>query len=284
MPDVDEAFSYDDFSRFYHLENDATVNKLRGIKNITLDKYELSKFLGKYRVVSSLVDDSKSKKFTSVINKIFNAPELIDNYTLWERVLEIFITDKDYKGFVKFVERILSAIDAVEVTVRNHTGKGSVVKDALKIHLDAGLNRVLSLLWGEEQKQIIGKVAPKMPLLDLRYAYLTTRMSNKYVMALPSECIITALNATDYLNVNFTSFESSFELLREKNLKAGQSDPYKFLPYFEHAQDIAFSMLLDNLPKLNSANGYFSYLVNYLSVIKPIDESAVEYFPNPLDL
>lgn len=76
-----------------------------------MDKYELSKFLGRYRVVSSLVDDGSAKRLTNIIGKMFNDHELIENYILWERALEIFITDKDYSGFLKFAKKIKSAIE-----------------------------------------------------------------------------------------------------------------------------------------------------------------------------
>jgi hypothetical protein len=69
MPEIGEAFSQDDFSYFYRLENDATINKLHGIKDIMIDKFVLSKFLGKYRVVSRLVDDGNAKNSHAGLKK-----------------------------------------------------------------------------------------------------------------------------------------------------------------------------------------------------------------------
>jgi hypothetical protein len=239
MPEVGEAFLQDDFSQFYHLENDATINKLCGIRNITMDKFELSKFLGKYRVISSLVDDDNAKKFTVIIGKMFNERELIDNYVLWERVLEIFATDNDYLGFSKFVERIAIAIDKLKLELK--------CKDSLRRHLTSSVSRVLSLLYGEN---VTSKILDKLPFKlnsiivnDLRKKYLETLMSNKYVMAVPAEAI--KESPPDKESVNFTDFKSTWEYLQNKKMKNKDTSEV-FPPYFQQAQDIAIARVLKN--------------------------------------
>jgi len=247
MPEVGEAFSQDDFSDFYRLDNDATINKLRGVRDISIDKYELSKFLGRYRVVSSLVDDGSIKRFTKIIGKMFNDRELIDNYILWERVFEIFITDKDYTGFAKFAKRILSAIDRLTILLQiEDKTEQSIPADALRLslqrHYKATLNRVLSLLWGDEADKI---TAVTNVSLLLRHAYLKTRMSNKYVMNIPAEIVEDPSDGFGETTTNFTDFNDSFRHICEG--KICQTESYDFLPYFRQAQDIAFAMLLSSI-------------------------------------
>jgi len=249
MPEIGEAFSQDDFSYFYRLENDATINKLRGIKDIVMDKYELSKFLGKYLIVSRLIDDGNAKKFTRKIGKMFNDRELIEYYILWERVFEIYITDKDYVGFSKFTERIKTAIKALTFTPEDRAGTGIEVKniqDSLILHLSATLNRVLSLIWGEKSKEPLLSVNKTKDCdialkIGLRRAYIDTRMSNKYVISIPMENIIVPSNEPD---VNFTDFSESFKFLCD-NPTAANSTHDTLLPYFRQAQDIAIDMFIN---------------------------------------
>ena len=259
MPEVGEAFSQEDFSRFYRLENDATINKLRGIKEIVMDKYELSKFLGKYRVVSNLVDDGNTKKFTRIIGQMFNDRELIENYILWERVFEIFITDKDYIGFVKFAKRVKTAINILEM--ENNRIRIETVKSSLQKHLSATLNRVLSLIWGEKAEKIINDIYDALIKITLRGAYIDTCMSNKYIMPIPAEIIS---NPSDKNDVNFTEFTESFKRLHD-NITIYKSE-YDFLPYFRQAQDIAISMFLKNICNGHKEN-YKMINVDYVNMI-----------------
>ncbi|MBP3204059.1 MAG: hypothetical protein J6M66_01405, partial [Lachnospiraceae bacterium] len=48
LPEDEAVFQKDDYSDIYVLSNNDTLNKFRGIDGISLDKFELSKFLGKY--------------------------------------------------------------------------------------------------------------------------------------------------------------------------------------------------------------------------------------------
>ena len=250
MPEIDEAFLLDDFSRFYRLDNNATINKLRGITKIIMDKYELSKFLGEYCVVNSLIDDGNKRKFTRIIKKMFNHRELIENYTLWEHVLEIFITEKDYKGFTQFTNRIKDAIKALVVYVKKNNsnindgytederGTKSTI-DGLRNHLSATLNRVLSLMWGEQAKKIESAVCDDAIKFPLREAYINNRMCNKNIMPIPVELIFCPSDKND---VNFTVFTEGFEYLCNYTIAEGSKD--EILPYFRSVQDIAIEMLI----------------------------------------
>ncbi|MDR2571976.1 MAG: hypothetical protein LBD23_16990, partial [Oscillospiraceae bacterium] len=82
---------------------------------------------------------------------MFNNRELIEHYILWERVFEIFVTDKDYEGFSKFAKRIKEAIDELKYEPDpKDLPKSDVsvakIQKGLYIHLASTFNRVLSLL------------------------------------------------------------------------------------------------------------------------------------------
>ncbi|MCL2828780.1 MAG: hypothetical protein FWD99_08610 [Oscillospiraceae bacterium] len=255
MPDMGEEFSQDDFSYFYRIENDATINKLRGIKDIMIDKYELSKFLGKYLVVSRLIDDGSSKKFTKKIGEMLNDHELIEYYILWERIFEIFIIDKEYIGFINFANRVKKAIDTLTVIKEGADTTKDVVRirESLKKHLLAALNRVLSLVWGENATEIVealSKIDPEIcPNMDMREAYIKKHMSNKYIASVPTG-LLSLLNLSDEFCVNFTNFYESFEFLNRRFTSKAPEDKqseYKYFPYFRQAQDIAAEMFMKSI-------------------------------------
>jgi len=271
MPDVGDAFSQDDFSDFYRLDNDATINKLRGIKDISMDKYELSKFLGRYRVVSSLVDDGSIKKFTKTIGKMFNNCELIDNYMLWERILEIFITDKDYKGFANFAKKINAAIKGI--SIEKSKSDSEDVRGSLRSHFVATLNRVLSLLWGENVLKITKLIEEP---LTLRAGYIRTRMSNKYVLAVPNEILACPSDEHIDATINLTDFSDAFKCICEGQACCA-ADKNSYLPYFRQAQDISIAMLLSSI---SSGCGYEQrelYKTYISSVRDEVEEAPIKF-------
>lgn len=242
MPDLEESFSKEDFSSFYRIYNDATINKLRGIKEISLDKFELSKFLGKYGVVSSLVDDKKD--FTKVIGKMFNDREIVENYTLWERIFEIFITSKDYQGLIDFNNKIDQAIGFIDLGELLKKDKEGIISN-LKNHKKFSLQRVLTLLKGytnkksheDPPKEPINENSKKEKYINKSFSdeifkisllkdiinenskedkYITTRMLNNHIAALPTELLsrMQVEKQDDVAKINLTDFDEALNLIR----------------------------------------------------------------------
>lgn len=276
MPEIGDAFSQEDFSVFYKLENSTTVNKISGIREILIDKFELSKFLGKYRVVSSLVSDGKFKKnFTSKICKIFNKRELIENYILWERIFEIFIIDKDYEGYINFANYIQETLKSI----KHKNNSITELTNSLNLHYSSAVNRTLSLICGEAQKKILNAVdnitiMPKMP-----ESYFTTRMINKYVMPIPLEAMVNP-HAKENISVNLTDFSDTFNYLcancKEDRNNKDEDIKYEYLPYFRQGQDIAMAVFFRSL----SCNKPDSIAGEYVNKIKnDIQNAPILAFP-----
>ena len=57
LPDMDRTLGDNDYSEIFKLTNTDTPHKLRGVSSVALDKFSLSKFLGKYRKVGNLIRD-----------------------------------------------------------------------------------------------------------------------------------------------------------------------------------------------------------------------------------
>ena len=72
MPEDEAVFQKDDYSEIYDLQNEETINKFRGITGLSIDKFELSKLLGKHLRISGLIDDVNEYGFEKQINEILN--------------------------------------------------------------------------------------------------------------------------------------------------------------------------------------------------------------------
>lgn len=81
MPNLDNVLQNHNYSEIFNLRNEEGINKFRGITGIDLDKFVLSKFLGKYRKVSGMIQSREENVFEKDIMLILDARTLIANYT-----------------------------------------------------------------------------------------------------------------------------------------------------------------------------------------------------------
>ena len=116
MPEDDAVFTDNDYSEIYDLRYEDTINKFRGIEKMRIDPYKLSKFLGKYLRIGSMVEDKVESSFAQDILKVFNYYSLIEHYMHWERILEILLINKQYEAIKKFVEQIVDAVKNIQIS------------------------------------------------------------------------------------------------------------------------------------------------------------------------
>lgn len=256
MPEDEAVFQQDDYSGIYNLENRETINKFRGIDGITVDKFELSKLLGKHLRIDGLIEDKKETQFEQEIIKIFNTHVIIENYTTWEKVIEIFTINERYDALRLFLENIKSAIEKIELHDEELCGAHSDeklavkvkknIKETLYLHLNAAVCRALSLVWSEQMHGVIRKVYAdgKINLTDedvdtMRRAYLTTRMMDKSVMPIFIDMLKINEIADDDGNYNLTKFE---QMIQHTKRRWGLDDKqYIYYPYMITMYD--FSMI-----------------------------------------
>ena len=202
LPDMEHALGENDYSEIYKLENSETPNKLRGVDDVHLDKFALSKFLGKYRKVGNLIQDKKENAFDRDLLSIFNQRLIIENYTLWERLLEIMVVNNRIDSFEKMAKTMLKSIKNYEVptTLLNTTEEG-IGKKALLLTLYSAICRTSALCWGKKMTNALrgiekeaNKLFKALPFslddfTDQRIAYLRSCMVNRYILPLPTEWI-----------------------------------------------------------------------------------------------
>lgn len=141
IPDIDLDTDWNDFNKIFDVKNNETINKFRGISKVSINKYELSKLLGKYLRTICLINDSNTKEFISELKKALNAQALFENYTLWDQIFEVLVLCEAWDDLAELVNRIIKTIKKTPEIGR--TGY------SLLLYLESSLSRSLSLVWGK---------------------------------------------------------------------------------------------------------------------------------------
>lgn len=276
LPYDEDIFYKNDYNKIYNLNNEETLNKFRGIKGIDVDKFELSKFLGKYLRIGSMVSNTENKTFEHQIEKIFSSKVIIENYTVWEKVIEILVINESYDTLKKFVNMIIKAINCTneieEITNNN-------MHFSLLLYLESALSRSLALVWGKQIDNYIGQIQEneiprRTRIQELRKSYLYTKMIDKSVVPvllekIPYEKILEndSLNLTNFLQV-LSIYENS-------------DDPtYKYYPYVITMYDLAIAECLNNISSGSLLDNAYDLYENQINQYKTINYNLPKSNPD----
>lgn len=258
MPEDDAIFQKDDYQSIFELEQSG-INKFRDVEGVILDKFQLSKYLGKYQRICGLISDMPKAKFTQDISKIFTPTAIIENYILWEKVFTILVTIEAFEDLKEFTELVLSAIGSVKGSSKAWSTYS--LKKALKMFLAAGLARALSLYWSDDSPKALtdalGSVT-KAEIWKMSQKYGLTRMSDKSMFAVWPELLLEYLQKSSSKTVkhlNCTSPQQVYEFLSAQhsftNLIGNRSvfrshnwrikDQYIYYPYMITMYDLSLA-------------------------------------------
>ena len=256
MPEDDPVFQKDDYTEIYVMDQTG-VNKLRDVNGLKLDKYELSKYLGKYQRISGIVTDKKEHQFVKDIKKIFDDAALIENYTLWERIITILFVNHYYDELFDFIGMAKHAIDKTtsyddNITKRFHVSLNKCLISCLartvalyqadkKLHIDCSPLKEKS----SEVRNIVD-----MALL-LAKSYLKSRMFDKTLCAVWPELIFTRCKSND-VSFNLSSYTETLSFIGE-NASTGKGHAvsfdigdfqYAYYPYLVTMAEISLANLM----------------------------------------
>lgn len=269
MPNLDSILEYRNYSEIFDLKNEDGINKFRGVTGIELDKFALSKFLGKYRKVSGMIKDRDENVFERDLMLIMDERTLIANYNAWERLFEILIVNDRVKLFEELVTRILSAISHYQI-------KEEICMETAEIHeslidvLYSAICRTLALSWGEDVDSAIKKIEDQADkirpqihvrqslindfsagsLYILREAYCRTRMVNKYILPLPIDCVIPYLQKCEKPEIRLYSLDEMRMHLDENWCEITDDNSYHYYPYMVTPHDLSFAVICSDIKKI----------------------------------
>lgn len=261
MPEDDAVFQKDDYQSVFQLEQNG-LNKFRDVEGVSLDKFQLSKYLGKYQRICGLISDALKGKFVQDISKIFTPTVIIENYILWEKVLTILVTNEAFEDLKNFTELILSAIETTQYSENENCTR--YINKSLKIFLASGLARALSLFWTDNsQKEITAELDSilEAKIEKMSREYSITRMSDKSMYAVWPELLleylpefpsrtVKHLNCTSPQQVyaflsaqhSFASLFKNSSVFRNQNWKI--EEQYAYYPYMITMYDLSLAYQL----------------------------------------
>lgn len=308
MPDMDRVLRDKDYSEIFDLRNSDSINKLRSVEGITINKFSMSKFLGKYRKVCSLINDKKEENaFEKDLMVILDEYTLVENYSAWERIFEILVVNDRIKLTEQCALRIISAIKRYEVPEDKVNAGTICVKEGLLRCFRAALCRATALTWGAEINHIIEKISSTLlegakelgcmdnEILSLfnvscmqqeRLNYCRFRMINKYVLPLPIDCMIGWLESEEYPQIHLCDLTEDMNALGV----SWKEEKYHYYPYMFTPQEIGFALLCGDIhedqlsdPKEQRSEINSLYLhCNYPNITD--DCSHVSYQLNEIDV
>lgn len=176
LPDGNNLF-LENYNEIYKLEQNESVNKLRGIDGIEIDKYELSKFIGKNLTVANFIDDNLECKFYDDLERIFQPKVIIENYLLWESILSLCIVNKRFDKFELIINKILKSIKKIKEKNEKSLSETYInIKDTLSDYLVSCIIGSSTLVWGKEIPKMLNKL---LNLISSKYRKFTSEKIEK---------------------------------------------------------------------------------------------------------
>lgn len=253
LPEDGQVFRKNDYSEIYDLENSATINKLRGVKGVSIDKFAFSKFLGKNLAIGNLINDKLETDFEKDLDKIFTNLVIIDNYGTWERVLIYLIINGRYETYRKFVKRIIDAIEASVYSKEiNNSDRIKSISESLHMVLYAGIAKSLSHVWGSHVRDHISELIQttgkydQPDILMYRHNYCHARMCDKYIMPAMIDAYFARQDDIfdDSKSINLTQVTDALKYI---HIIDRMQVAYRFYPYMISPQDIMMTLTLGKI-------------------------------------
>lgn len=269
LPEFGESYEPIEDISIFDIHRDGTINKFNSITEVKIDKFNLSKNVGKATFISTMVNDEKLKERCTKLISSLSSRDLIDNFRIWERLFELLIVQNKYDEFYKLASKIIDSI--TDVKKQNEDEIGQICYESLFKNFYASLYKVLSLVWGSDVKNSIDKIVEKANVLGIDYNnilkyrrnYLHSRMINRHLIPICMELVkFSADNFSDENDGNNISEKCLFNLFDDikimkyfgvynyKDLKFDLPDGinfdgkkiYKYYPCVAKFQDILFTL------------------------------------------
>lgn len=265
---ADTIYSIDAYCKIFDVKYSDTINKISSLEDIAINKFELSKFLGKQMSISMLTDSKDNPNFCELL-KLMVDDVLIENYILWERILEVLILRHDKKNLLRFTQNILDSLRKLSYKGDASSDKAKICRRDLVRVFYSSLCRVMALAWGSSADIAIKDVckifkevrlADEVTILDektifrFRKQYCCSRMLNKFMVPLCVEGIINKLQEKikvmedelekenykdEQENIFLFDLKNSLSLISEIDLSTNQ---YYYSPTVIKPEELKFSM------------------------------------------
>lgn len=219
MPDLGDLTIGDSFLDLFDLDCNVSPTKLRDLKELKLDKYELSKYLGKCQRIFPLVQERDTKNLREQIVELYSYADLIELYSTWEKLLQITLYCNDTASALSLCKKMLDAIHALRVTpvsddprAFDSSNLDQSIEDSLIKHFISCLTRTVALCNDRKARSFVAKLKElgleghhpidEFDILKNRRAYLRSCMVDKYAMPIAPSLINSVIPSFEHHSVD----------------------------------------------------------------------------------
>lgn len=234
----------------YTIDYEDTINKIRSINGLDINKFGLSKVLSKliYASVENGYRD-RLEMFRSLI-KIFTSGNGIDLFTLWEKLLTLLFLQERYEEIKILIHQLLNLIKSVDFltteacfTLKDKTDEIRL-KNTLRNSLVGSLCRVMALRSSSEKNselekdvfsQFIEYNFVENDFINYRKKYLESNLVN-------SKLTITLINNLKYIKY-FPRYVQLHEcFLQNINNKISKNEIVRQIDYFSDSFNLYYKI------------------------------------------
>ena len=250
------------------VEREDTVNKLRSINKADIDKYELSKLIGKNIMMSKFAQNEANIKFAKSLEQVLNYKEILGNYTLWESILNYYVLNNYTQGISYLTGIICSSIESMDED-SNKCEEDEYLKntsiervgDSLIYYYFSCLTRSTAMSWGGDIERAIDDSVQRISsfskygkynylyslnnIYQTRKEYCNARMINKNLLATNIE------NCISFFEIDNSKYSCKlFSLKAYMDLTVKVEfgiEKHKYTPYILSPFDILYGSLINQI-------------------------------------
>ncbi|HML32309.1 nitrilase-related carbon-nitrogen hydrolase [Sporomusa sphaeroides] len=226
----------------YKIDYDGTINKIRSINGIGIDKFRLSKTLSKL-IYASVENGYKDRpKMFAILSKAFCKGSGIDLFTLWEKVITLLFMQKCYVEIRVLIDQLNRIIENVtfERDLRHipfwlqANNDESVLKETLKKTLLSSLYRVLALRRNDQVIELEDYIRDKFGFPKDSQSEIFNELRKKFLI---SQLINTKITMVPIRNYGSWNTSEDYDLIFGYADNQGQEGTIKYFPRYTHLHE-----------------------------------------------
>ncbi len=258
LHEEDDLFT-EDYSKIWDIEYSDSINKIRSVEELSVNKFEFSRWLSFLLNFSGKIPQEPLKKIVQIIFEIFCCGGYVSYFTLWEKTILFLFKHKQYCEIRRFFEQALKEISEINIDGGSKFSLVSVdgflnMQETLEKILIINTQKTFSLRNNEDVRKMIEEFRElsvegnKLSEIRFREAYLKSYMFNTQIVFNPLD-IYSGIEKYDL-------FES--KRINPSTIEIDENDLIERLQYFPRYIHLhEFEMYLLNFPLVNESS-YFT--------------------------